>query len=405
MQDASLSDKEAAGMTFNPLDSSFHFDPYTPYQALREQRAVWVESLKAWFVGNYDDVAFMSTNHKIFSQARFSEISKGEFDYAPRARQLISSDPPVHTPLRKLVGQGFKPARIRAMEEDIAKISQQYISKVAAAKGTFDFQHDLAERVPIHVIANLLGVPAEHGDTFKRWTGDIMSASNRATMNEEQLKQIATSVSEAQHYFLDVIEERRKKPGDDMISVLLAAQDGDERLTEEEVMALSILLLIGGDETTAHLLGNTMLALWENPDQFDLVRADRSRIPALIEESLRYNAPVQTVFWTTTEDVQLGDAKIAAEDAVMGVWGSANRDPERFRNPDQFDITRDRGGHLAFGFGPHFCIGAMLARVEARIVLDMVFDELPNLRRADDGPVDWVPSYWLRGPHSLMVTA
>ena len=233
-----------------------------------------------------------------------------------------------------------------------------------------------------------------------------MSASNRALMSSAELGQIRHSVDAARAYFSAVITDRRHHPGNDMITAWTEAQERDETLTDEEVLGLSILLLVGGDTTTAHLLSNTMTALFDHPEQYEAVRNDHSLIPALIEEVLRYEAPVQTVFWNTTREVDLGEGVIIPDDAaVIGVWSSANRDPERYDHPDRLNLFRDQQAHLAFGFGPHFCLGAVLARAEAQIVLSSVFERFGHLKRADDGPVDWAPSYWIRGPRSLPVVA
>ncbi|GAA4546367.1 cytochrome P450 [Pseudonocardia xishanensis] len=392
-------------MTFDPLDPDYQIDPYPHFEALRAEPAVWVEPLNAWFVGRYRDVRRMAMDTKTFSNRRFSEISKGEFDYAPGVDQLVATDPPRHTRLRKLAAAAFRPGRVRAMEEALTEITHGYLDPLVERGGTFDFHQDLASRVPIHAITRMLGVPHEDGPTFRRWTADVLSAANRHTMAPAELARLRTSVDEVRAYFTDVVARKRRTPGDDMISDWMQAREGQDALTDDEVLALAILLLVGGDSTTAHLLSNTVATLWEHPEQLEEVRRDRSLIGRLIEESLRYEPPVQTVFWTTTRDVDLDGVTLKAEDAVIGVWSSANRDPEYFPEPDRFDIHRDSGGHQAFGFGPHFCLGAGLARSEARIVLEAVFDRLPNLKPAGGDPVEWVPSFWIRGPRALPVVA
>jgi cytochrome P450 family 109 len=390
---------------FDPLDPHFQVSPYEGYKRLREEPAIFVASLNAWFVGRYKDVHAMSLEPQTFSNARFSEISKGEFDYAPSAAQLIATDPPEHTRLRTLASQPFRPSRVRAMKDTIGRITAQYLDPVVAAGQPFDFHADLASRIPIHAITEMLGVPAEEGQTFRRWTADILSATNRSTMSPDELAQIRRSVDNARAYFTGVIQQRRGNLGADMISAWIEAQEERDVLTDEEILGLAILLLVGGDTTTAHLLSNTMIALWDHPDVLDEVRRDPSLIPRVIEESLRYESPVQSVFWNTTRDVDVDDVHIPKDAAVIGVWSSANRDPERFPDPDRFDLHRKSSGHVAFGFGPHFCLGANLARAEARIVLEALFERLPNLKRADHGPVSWTPSYWIRGPQALPVVA
>jgi cytochrome P450 family 109 len=266
------------------------------------------------------------------------------------------------------------------------------------------FQLDFAELVPVEVMALMLGSDMARTDDFRRWTGDILSPSNRSHMNPEQLAQIRRSVNEAREYFLNLIAYRRKLPGDDIISSFIAAQDTRDELSDGEILSLCILLLNGGNETTAHLLGNTLVALWDNPEQFELLRAEPHRVADAVDESLRFDPPVQTVFLWTMRDVELDDVKIPVDSAVIGVWGSANRDEAQFPEPDRFDITREKHGHMAFGYGPHFCLGNMLARQEVIITLERVFECLPRLRRATEGPVDWIPSFWIRGPRTLPIT-
>ena len=393
-------------MEFDPLDPGYQVNPYPYFGILRDKPAVWVEALGAWFAGRYADVRAMAGDPETFSNKKFSQISKGEFDYAPTADQLVATDPPKHTRLRKLSSYAFRPGRVREMEEAIVAITATYLDPIIDKGGSFDFHKDLSSRIPIHAITRMLGVPAGEGPTFRRWTADILSASNRARMTPTELAQVRSSVDAARAYFTKVIAERRRNPRSDMITSWVLAQEDNDILTDEEILGLSILLLVGGDTTTAHLLSNTMTALWEHPDQYEAVRKDHSLIPQLIEEVLRYESPVQTVFWNTTREVDLGEGVVLEPDAaVIGVWSSANRDPERFEHADEFNIFREQQAHVAFGFGPHFCLGAVLARAEARIVLSAVFERLPNLKRADYGPIDWAPSYWIRGPRSLPAVA
>lgn len=390
---------------FNPLDPGYQQDPYSYYPKLREQPAIWVEELGNWWVGRYRDVKAISSQTDKFSNAKFHEIALGEFDYAPGAQNLVASDPPDHTRLRNLISPGFKPARIRAMEDRVSGIIEQQLDGVLSRPDRcFDFQKDFAELVPVSVVIELLGADPARLEDFQRWSTDIMSASNRASMNAEQLATVRRAVDEAREYFLNLIVEHRDDPGDDLISLLVSAQKEGSDVTDEEILSFSILLLNGGQETTAHLIGNTMVALWQNPGQLELLRSEPHRMSDAIDESLRYDPPVQTVFLWTTQDVSIDSIDIPKDSPIIGAWGAANRDEDQFENPDTFDITRKKVQHLAFGNGPHFCLGNMLAKMEASIVLRRVFETMPNLHRAEDGPVDWIPSYWIRGPRTLPVT-
>jgi cytochrome P450 len=389
---------------FDPLDPDYQRDPYAHYARLREQPALWVDRLQSWWVGRYEDVKHVSGRTDLFSNKKFHDIGLGEFNYAPEASSLVGSDPPVHTRLRTLASQGFKPARLRVLDARIREIVKENFDRLLTRNTrSFDFQDDLAELIPVQTIAEMLGADFSRARDFRRWTRDMLGAANRASMSEPELVQIRRSIAEARAYFIELIAERRRKPGNDIISDFIAAQEDDDRLSDGEILSLAILLLNGGDETTAHLLGNTMIALWDNPDQLELVRNDPSRIPDAIDESLRFEAPVQTVFLWTTQDTLIGDTEVPADSPVIGVWGSANRDPAQYAYPDRFDINRPRRGHMAFGHGAHFCLGNMLARQEAIITLETLFERMPNIRRAERGPIDWIPSYWLRGPRTLPV--
>lgn len=385
--------------TFDPLAPEHQQDPYASYPALRADSALWVPTLGNWWVGRYRDVKDITSRTDEFSNAKFHEIALGEFDYSPGAANLVASDPPVHSRLRAAVSPGFRTSRIRAMEDRIREIVGAKIEELLARpERRFDFATEFAELVPIAVVIDLLGADPARIKDFQRWSLRIMSAANRAAMNEAQLSEIRRAVDEARAYFLDLIAHRRAHPGDDLISLLVGSD-----LTDGELLSFSILLLNGGQETTAHLMGNAMVALWRNREQFELVRTDPRRVPDAIDETLRFDPPVQTVFLWTTRDVRVGDVDIPKDSAVIGCWGSANRDPQIFDDPDRFDINRRKVQHLAFGNGPHFCIGNMLARLEASIALQQIFERMPGIWLETDGPVDWIPSYWIRGPRSLPV--
>jgi cytochrome P450 len=391
--------------TYNPLDPASMRDPYASYEILRESPAVWVESLNAWFVGGHERILEMVRDPATYSNKRFEQLSKGEFTPVPEAKSLLSSDPPEHTRLRRLASAGFRPSRVKALEPMIRKLAEERIDACLAQGRMFDFQKSFADPIPVDVISFLIGADPRRGEDFKRWTSDILSAGMRSTMTPEQLAQIRRSVDEARDYFGELIEERRADRGNDMISAFLDAEEDGDVLTTGEILGLSILLLIGGDETTAHLLGNTLVLLSRHPEQMELVQHNPDLIPSLIEESLRYEAPVQTGFLTPTRDVDLGGVKVTADSSIIVVWGSANRDPAVFDDPGRFDVTRDAQSHMSFGFGPHFCLGAALARVEANVILRTVFERLPDLRPLHpDAPLDWIASYWIRGLVSLPVT-
>jgi cytochrome P450 len=388
--------------TFNPLDLAYQINPFPHYATLREEPVEWVEQVGAYWVGRYDGVYDMVRKPQVFSHRRFEEISKGEFNPVPGVRSLLSSDPPDHTHMRTLASVGFKPGRLKTLEEFVADLARSYLDQCTKEGNSFDFQVDFADRIPIDVISHLLGADNRRHEDFKRWAHQILAASQRASMNAEQLAEIQRAVDEAREYFTALIARKRRDPGDDLLSAFLDAEVGGDQLTDKEVLGLAILLLIGGVESTAHLIGNAMYQLWDHPDQLEQVRSDHSLIPGLIEETLRFDPPVLTGFLTTNVDVEIGGELIPAESSVVAVWGSANRDPDRFPDPDTFDIRRDNRGHMSFGQGPHFCLGAGLARLEARTVLTQVFERIPDIRPLVPGQaVTQIPSYWTRGLESL----
>lgn len=393
-----------ATLTLKPLQWDYQRDPYPHYQRLREHPAVWVPELNAWFAGRHADVLRMEKSPETFSHERFEEISRGEYRPMPGVASILSSDPPVHTRLRQLARQAFLPGKVRAFEEAIRRRTVAALDICEAAGSTFDLQDLLANRIPVEIICEILGADDSRAGDFKTWTADILSAGMRASMSAGELAKIRSSVDAAEAYFRELIEQKREHRGPDMISTLLAVEEDGNRLTTEELRLLAIQLLVGGDETTAHLITNTLVCLWRNPEQYELVRNDMALIPNLIEESLRFEAPVQTGFLTTTRDVDLDGVQIVAGAAVIAVWGSANRDPEVFPDPDRFDVTRNARAHMAFGHGAHFCLGAALARMEAQVILPLLFERFPEMVPArPDDDFDWLHSYWLRGLRSLPV--
>jgi cytochrome P450 len=393
-----------ATLELRPLSWEYQRNPYPYYERLRESPAVWVPELNAWFVGRHADVLSMEKTPEIFSHARFEELSRGEFRPVPGVASILSSDPPEHSRLRQLARQAFLPAKVRSFKDAVTRRTQAALDGCSEAGPVFDLQGLFANRIPVEMICEILGADDSRSSDFKQWTADILSAGMRATMSPAELGQIRTSVDNAEAYFRDLIEHKRQTRGSDMISTLLAVEEDGERLTVDELRLLAIQLLVGGDETTAHLLTNTLVCLWRNPDQFELVKNDHSLIPNLVEESLRYESPVQTGFLTTTRDVDLDGVEIEEGAAVIAVWGSANRDPEAFPDPDRFDVTRNTRSHMAFGHGAHFCLGAALARLEAQTILPLLFERFPDVVPANpDDELAWIPSYWLRGLLSLRV--
>jgi cytochrome P450 len=313
------------------------------------------------------------------------------------SRSLIAVDPPVHGPMRSLVNRGFTPRRIADLETRVRAIAREALAALDGKPG-FDMVSQFFVPLPVTVIAELLGVEAERSADFKRWSDCAVAvAGGGAALGPVPVLEGMVGLSS---YIMAIVEQRRRSPGNDLISLLIRAEDGATELTPVEVVMFTLLLLVAGNETTTNLLGNTLLALMAHPEELASVRRDPSRIPALVEEALRYDSPIQFLFRQAREDVELGGVKIPAGATLMPLLGSANRDEAQFPHADRFDPSRNTQGHLAFGLGIHFCLGASLARLEARVALEELLPRFALFERAEPR-VQYVDSYIVRGPKRL----
>jgi cytochrome P450 len=414
---------------FDPFDATHRDDPYPSYAELRRESPVHaIESKNAFAVSRYDDVAFILRHTELFSSNAMMRVLQSGFSSgvstmgtglggeeakrlaemirtlpvnpveAMQARSLIASDPPVHGPMRNLVNRGFTPRRISALEPRIRAIARAALDEIER-KGELELMKDFAIPLPVQVIAELLGVEPERADDFKRWSDSAVAGSTGAAVGHTA-ESLLRSFSELSAYMIGVIEERRRAPKDDLITTLTRAESGETALTPTEVVMFTLLLLVAGNETTTNLLGNTMLALLANPDQLALVQREPARIPALVEEALRYDGPIQFLVREAREDVELAGTKIPKGSVVLPLMGSANRDDAQFPDAHRFDVTRGASGHLAFGFGNHFCLGASLARLEARVALEELFARFTSFERLDDG-IEYIDSFLIRGIRRL----
>ena len=390
-------------MNYNPLLPEVKANLYAHYAYLREHAPVyWVESLQAWAISRYADVLYVLKNPQLFSSSAFFDQLLGEFNPVPEIPWMITSDPPAHTRLRKLANKGFMPSMIRNLAPRVGAIALELIESIRS-KREFDFVRDFSAAFPVLVIAEMLGIEPERRVDFKRWADDIVSASNRATATEEDRQRIRQGVNDARAYFEATIARRRQAPGDDIISAFIRAEEDHNALTSTEILSLSILLLLGGSETTTNLLGSMMVTLLGRPDDLAKVRREPSLLPQLIEEGLRYHSPVQALFRKTTQVVDIAGTTIPANATVMPLLASANRDARKFPDPERFDLTRNADGHVALGHGVHFCLGAPLARVEAKVALEALLSHLPPLKTTEQS-VTWIDSFFVRGPKTLPLT-
>ncbi|HTY55861.1 MAG TPA: cytochrome P450 [Candidatus Binataceae bacterium] len=394
----------AADVYFNPWDEAFRANPYPHYRKLHDGPPRILKTFMSMaLVARYADVTRALRDWERFSSVPYRtpliEERVKVFGDTPR---VLFSDPPVHTRLRRLVSPAFTPRRIRALEPLIRETTDRLLDKVAA-KGDFEVMADLANPLPVTVIAHVLGVDTAHYESFKRWSNAVIEADN--TLPGMKLPD---SVGEAfavlRSYFSEEIEKRRRKPGDDLISVLVTAHEEAEALSADELLTFVVLLLLAGNETTTNLIGNGMLALGRNPDQLALLRKEPSLMPRAIEEMLRYDSPVQSTVRYPKQDVELGGVTIPAQTLVFVIVAAANRDPAQFKDPDTFDLTRDPNYHVSFGEGIHYCLGAPLARLEGTIAISRILERFPHLRLTEPYIPTYKGSYFLRGLHALPMT-
>jgi cytochrome P450 len=316
-------------------------------------------------------------------------------------RQMLFLDPPAHGRIRGLVAHAFTPRRVESLRSHIQDIADGLLEKVQS-RASMDVIADLAYPLPAIVTAELLGLPTSDWQQLTCWTANFAEALGNFQHNPDHASHVLGILEKMCAYFREAIQEHKDHPRDDLISALLMAESDGDRLTDEEVVANSIMLMTGGQETTTNLIGNGLLTLLHHPDQLDSLKADQSLIHTAIEELLRYESPIQYTSRLAPYDTQMGGKMISKRQAVITVFGAANRDPERFPEPDRFDIRRQDNRHLAFAWGPHFCFGAPLARLEGQIVFETLLSRMPNLRMKSPS-VTWRENLGFRGLQSLPI--
>jgi len=396
---------------YNPFIPEVHANPYPMYVRLRAEDPVqWSELMETWVLTRYDDIVAVLTDSRFSAdrrqaQNRFAQQAQKiqeEFGAFGRTQTMLSSDPPLHTRLRKLVSKAFTPRMVEGLLPRIQEIVDERLDAVQEA-GQMDIIQDLAYPLPVIVIAEMLGIPPRDRDQFKLWSDEIILTLNGPLTSPDMLERARKSAHELTEYFHGVIDERRKEPGDDLISGLIAAEEQGQILSEDEMLTTAMLLLVAGNETTTNLIGNGMLALLRNPDQLRKLRDDPSLIQTAIEELLRYDGPVQATGRVATEDLEIDGRPVKKGQVAFCVLGAANRDPAKFENPDDLDITRHPNEHVAFGDGIHFCIGAPLARAEGQIALRTLLGRFPDLRLETDN-LQWGGTFILRGLKGLPIS-
>ncbi|GAC1350021.1 MAG: cytochrome P450 [Ktedonobacteraceae bacterium] len=383
-------------------------NPYPLYhQFLTEDPVHWDPFLHTWVVTRYADVITVLQH---FSASRtptpehLTELGLSAF--VPLAevlvRQMLFLDPPAHGRIRGLASKAFTPRRVETLRSHIQDITDSLLD-VVQAKGHMDVITDLAYPLPAIVTAEMLGLSPSDWQLLTTWSTDFAEALGNFQHNPDHAQRVLRSLEEMCAYFRDAIREHRQHPHDDLISALLSAEVDGDCLTEEEVVANSIMLMTGGQETTTSLIGNGLFTLLRHSDQFEKLQADYSLILSAIEEMLRYESPIQYTSRLTVDDLHLGGKTIRKQQAVLAVMAAANRDPERFSDPDRFDICRQDNRHLAFSWGAHFCFGAPLARLEGQIAFETMLRRLPNMRLVSHSGT-WRENLSFRGLTSLPIT-
>jgi cytochrome P450 len=404
---------------YDPLHPPNWQDPYPAYARLRNEAPVhYAERTDTYCVSRYEDVCRVMRDPTTFSSASAFEILirdranrigvRDAFEvvrFLYRARlnplsfrknppvSIITSDPPQHDALRAIVNRGFTPRQVRGWEPRMREVVARCMQKLHSGR-PFDVVRDLAVPLPVSIIADLLGVGPERHADFKRWSDDIVAGSSGSQRNDT-FGPFLRSMGELTAYMRAVANERRRRPAEDVISTLVDPRHG-ETLDAGMLAQFVIVLLVAGNETTTNLIGNGTKTLLDHPEQLERVLGEPELLPNMIEEVLRFDPPVQFVFRRTTRPVEIAGTTIPENSSVTVLLASANRDEHQFEAPDRFDVTRDTRGHMSFGLGIHFCLGASLARLEARVAFEALLPELRQLKRTEVEPT-FVDSYLVRG--------
>ncbi|MCY3661588.1 MAG: cytochrome P450 [bacterium] len=406
---------------------SFTTDPYPVYDRLRAEAPVyWSPYFGQWLVARGELVVEVARQWEIFSSVGWDSffLSQLPDDLRPQIPTVIdhfstvnisTQDPPVHTRLRRLLSKAFTPRRIATLEDKVRARAERLLDEVAPAGSDgeggeagengagagdevhFDLIATLAYPLPVAVIGELYGVgDSDHAD-LKRWSKAVVAYTGSSVAHPHLARELDVALAEFRAYLHGLVAERRRRPRDDLLSDLVEAVDEGERLAEDELVATSINLLFAGHETTTNLIGNGTLSLLRHPDQLALLRSRPELLPGAIEELLRFDSPVQRVRRITTCDILIGGREIPKGTPVTAFLGSANRDPELWERPDELDVTRPDVFPMSFGGGPHYCIGAALARLEGRVAFELLLDRFEHLELAEGFQNRWHPNVAFRG--------
>lgn len=389
------------------LDPDVLADPYPLYRRLRTEDPVhWDPFLHVWVVTRYRDVVqvlrdFSADRTPTPEQLTAMGLESLNPIASVMVKQMLFMDAPAHTRIRSLAAHAFTPARVQVLREHIREITDRLLEPLIDV-GRMDVIADLAEPLPCIVTAEMLGVPVEDHRQLKLWSQDFAEMLGNFQHNPDRAPHILRTVEEMTAYFRSAMRDRRALSREGLVSALMNAEVDGDRLSEEEVIANCIVTMVGGQETTTNLIGNGVLSLLRHPAELERLRRDKSLIPSAVEELLRFESPSQHTGRLAPADVELGGRRIRKRQAVIAVMGAANRDPERFADPDRLDVTRQDNRHVAFGWAAHFCFGAPLARLEGQIAFEAMLSRMPNLALAPS-TLAWRTNLGLRGLKALPV--
>ena len=395
------------------VSASFYQDPYPAYAELRRVEPVyWCEPWQAWVVTSHRacaDVLLEPTRYSsagyelaVLDALRRDHPGSGASLIAHYSTDVLSiTDPPVHTRLRRLLMVAFTPRTVARLRSRVDELVGELLDAIHH-EAEVDLLATFAYPLPALVIGELLGVPRDDQHAFMEWSADIVAYVGTGATDLDRLERAEASMTAFRDYLRPLVASRRKSPSDDLLGSLARPSPSADAMSDEELIATSVTLLFAGHETTANLIGNGLLALLRNPEQLERLRADPSRVESAVEELLRYDSPVQRNRRRASEDVELHGHVIRADQRVLAFLGAANRDPDVFPDPDRLDLDRKAVGHMAFGHGIHYCVGAALSRLEAPIAISAVLGHFPTLGLAD-ATIRWRPNMAFRGLEALPV--
>jgi unspecific monooxygenase len=397
-------------LAFDPWDPAFLADPYPVYAELRARgRVQYFERTNQWLVPHHADVSALLRDRRLGRtyQHRFTHADFGRTAPDPEHEPfhvlndhgMLDLEPPDHTRIRRLVSKAFTPRTVEQLKPYVRELAGELVSGLVE-KGGGDLLTDVAEPLPVAVIAEMLGIPQADRAQLRPWSADICGMYELDPSQETAAKAVRASV-EFSEYLKELIAARREEPGDDLISGLIAAYDEGDRLTEQEMISTAVLLLNAGHEATVNATVNGWWALFRNPDQLAALRADHSLIPSAIEELMRYDTPLQLFERWVLDDIEIDGTTIPRGAEIAMLFGSANHDPAVFRSPERLDVTREENPHISFSAGIHYCIGAPLARIELAASMTALLEQAPALTLA--APPERKPNFVIRGLEGLSV--